>query len=1066
MSLRKYGTFCPKDDAAKLLRRGVVLLAALLLVCTLMAGAVSAETTTVNDFQGLQSAFQNGNEIKLTADILTVPVNTLIVSDDVTLTLDLNGHTLGNTTFASEKDTDGNIQKILSVTGGSLTLKDSGSTGKLLSNWTAIHVTKGTLDLQGGFYSGYHASALSEDNYGYTIVIQGSESNTASDYSKVTIGKNAVVEGYSYAVQISQAGSSSSYGVVLDVYGTLKGNETAANMGGHYGGVGITVNGNIKETTGNIPKITIHDGAVLQGFHGGNTDTGDADGPAIYAAGHAEWIINGGTFSGDEALGIKDGKWIINGGTFTANGAYYRPATAHSSGSEQTGAAISVTNTYERTVTIEITGGTFTSTQGIAFYDGLTGGEGKSSGLTSLKITGGTFTSAANKEVIVLDDTPENKEVSLTGGTFIVNSREGLKNALELGGSGYTVKLGEGITYGEYNKTSRIDLTKAGTLTLDLNGKTITAQPTPKTDTNFGSSFIKINEGVTLTVKDSASSGTITVNDASTSISDLSNKPYIFFVAKEGVLNLASGTFASPAGYVIGGNGDKTSSTGGTYASPEITITGGTLTAGQTAIYMPAYGGKLTITDGTVTGTTGGIDIRTGTITITGGTIASTGNNVAAPTAVTGHPLCDGSAIVLESSSAYETNIVLKISGDAVIKSTNGAALRNLVRSGDVISGKTASVTVTIEGSAKLEGKTAAIENARYTGDTDTSIVGTFNLNGGSYKGDEILKEIDSSAVHYPSGYSMTKQADESGYHFVTKVVEPTISEKVETKEDGKTTISAAPGDTLDYNEASKTVTMKDETSGVKLEVIYGNDAQKTGETVSGTVNSITATYEDVDLDGGHAVSLEIALDGDNPAEITAQLPSIIKSVKVDIVKTSLSADYNNVQILTMFEALSSDLGKFNDAIKDKGIVITFKIPATAVGSNPVFSIAHFTANGDIKGILNPDSVVKDGDYWIIKVTATEFSGYAPFTGTAKSSGYSSSGNTNNAFRVLFDTSGGSYVSPATGLSYGDKISQPANPVKDGYTFGGWYKDAACTQAWSFSDSIPGDMTLYAKWTS
>ncbi|MCZ0861613.1 InlB B-repeat-containing protein, partial [Methanocorpusculum sp. MG] len=51
----------------------------------------------------------------------------------------------------------------------------------------------------------------------------------------------------------------------------------------------------------------------------------------------------------------------------------------------------------------------------------------------------------------------------------------------------------------------------------------------------------------------------------------------------------------------------------------------------------------------------------------------------------------------------------------------------------------------------------------------------------------------------------------------------------------------------------------------------------------------------------------------------------------------------------------------------------------------------------------------------------------------------SGDGNMNNAFRVLFETSGGSFISPATGLSYGDKISQPANPVKDGYTFGGWY---------------------------
>lgn len=80
--------------------------------------------------------------------------------------------------------------------------------------------------------------------------------------------------------------------------------------------------------------------------------------------------------------------------------------------------------------------------------------------------------------------------------------------------------------------------------------------------------------------------------------------------------------------------------------------------------------------------------------------------------------------------------------------------------------------------------------------------------------------------------------------------------------------------------------------------------------------------------------------------------------------------------------------------------------------------------------------------------------------------GSSSDGNMNNAFRVLFDTQGGTLISPATDLSYGDRVEKPANPTRDGYTFGGWYTDAECTLAWSFSESIPGDMSLYAKWTA
>ena len=77
----------------------------------------------------------------------------------------------------------------------------------------------------------------------------------------------------------------------------------------------------------------------------------------------------------------------------------------------------------------------------------------------------------------------------------------------------------------------------------------------------------------------------------------------------------------------------------------------------------------------------------------------------------------------------------------------------------------------------------------------------------------------------------------------------------------------------------------------------------------------------------------------------------------------------------------------------------------------------------------------------------------------------SSGGNMENAYRVLFND-GSTTLSVVTDLSSGDKLTKPETPVKDGYTFAGWYKDSACTQAWDFETGIPGDMTLYAKWTT
>ena len=68
-------------------------------------------------------------------------------------------------------------------------------------------------------------------------------------------------------------------------------------------------------------------------------------------------------------------------------------------------------------------------------------------------------------------------------------------------------------------------------------------------------------------------------------------------------------------------------------------------------------------------------------------------------------------------------------------------------------------------------------------------------------------------------------------------------------------------------------------------------------------------------------------------------------------------------------------------------------------------------------------------------------------------------------YEVKFETNGGSAVASQT-VQSGGKVQKPSNPAKSGYTFGGWYKDEACTQAWDFeNDTVTGTLTLYAKWT-
>lgn len=70
-----------------------------------------------------------------------------------------------------------------------------------------------------------------------------------------------------------------------------------------------------------------------------------------------------------------------------------------------------------------------------------------------------------------------------------------------------------------------------------------------------------------------------------------------------------------------------------------------------------------------------------------------------------------------------------------------------------------------------------------------------------------------------------------------------------------------------------------------------------------------------------------------------------------------------------------------------------------------------------------------------------------------------------NAVQVKLDTKGGSAV-PAVGVILGNTLTEDAIgvPTKEGYTFTGWYKNAACTARYTFPAIPTENITLYAGW--
>ena len=67
-------------------------------------------------------------------------------------------------------------------------------------------------------------------------------------------------------------------------------------------------------------------------------------------------------------------------------------------------------------------------------------------------------------------------------------------------------------------------------------------------------------------------------------------------------------------------------------------------------------------------------------------------------------------------------------------------------------------------------------------------------------------------------------------------------------------------------------------------------------------------------------------------------------------------------------------------------------------------------------------------------------------------------------FTVTFNTDGGSQIENQK-VMYGQLVDVEENPVKEGYTFTGWYTDKDCKNQFDVTkDKVSNSMTLYSGW--
>ncbi len=250
------------------------------------------EHTTISDWTGISdfNSVSSGNYY-LTADVTLTDQVTINAKTDITLCL--NGHTI---TAASNN-------RILNVTGGSITLCDCKGTGKLTGGNSedyggGVNVSNGTFTMYGGTISD---NTSTRGGGGGVYVSNG----TFTMYDGTISGNTSrTVGGGVYAIGSS---SFTMYG------GTISGNTARTGGGGVYQGdrVIFTMYGG-----------AISDNTLTAGYGGG-----------VCVIGSSSFTMNGGIISGNTAVTYAGGVCIdAQTGTFTMNDGTISGNTANNSG--------------------------------------------------------------------------------------------------------------------------------------------------------------------------------------------------------------------------------------------------------------------------------------------------------------------------------------------------------------------------------------------------------------------------------------------------------------------------------------------------------------------------------------------------------------------------------------------------------------------------------------------------------------------------------------------------------------------------------------------------------------
>lgn len=636
----------------------------------------------------------------------------------------------------------------------------------------------------------------------------------------------------------------------------------------------------------------------------------------------------------------------------------------------------------------------------------------------------------------------ENATLTMTGGKLLNNYAPFITSSPTTSGSGGAMRVLPGAT-------------------ATLDGVTLTGN---KADEHGGSIY---NQGV-LTIKNA------TISDSEAGVN--SNR------ASGGAIDNSGGTLIIEKSTISNSSADEQG--GAIYSNGQATITGCTITGGSAK-----YGGAIasqndiTVTDTTISGSKalssgGGVAVYSGGTTLTNVTISENNapygggfyGNGQSETTVTGGQITNNTAT---QGAGMRVGGTLKIDGTE-ISSNQGAG--NPARSfggGVYINGATATVTnanihdngATLGGGVYANGGTADFKNSKLSANYAAYAGGLSANNNAAVMLDAVT--VEKNDAFYAGGVMLrTSQATIKAAKFLSNSAKPYQGGGLYVYADASANISEGTqfiGNTANWGGAIHLSDYQfaatiDSATAYRQAMIDSSTVFQENWAANGAFDPPT-NYADF-------TNLQFARTSFTKADGTTELkPADSLINNYDISYKKLGFEPFHVLAVT-YDANSGTGGKVEEIRSDEVPEYVIKDAAGASVEREGYTMTGWNTDAaagetgtayapgakvDVKALVESlvDPEAADGNEGALKNRAS-LTLYAQWSVAT--------------YQVIFETNGGTKVAAQT-VEHGRMATLPdPQPTRDGYTFTGWFEDAALTQPFDFNTAIVKDATVYAGW--